>query len=215
MRFVVVSDVHGNVGKAERLVERLMGEEFDALLIAGDITHFRGRESAEKVLNAFEELGKPMLAIMGNCDGRDVLDLLEERGISVHDRRVELGGVGIVGFGGSNITPFSTIWEFDDGAILESLSRNYRDGDVLLLHTPPYGTKADRIYSGRHVGSKGVRDFIKERQPPLVLCGHIHEARAVDSIGKTVVVNPGPLFRGYYATVELKGGKVSVSLERL
>lgn len=215
MRFAVISDVHGNAEKAKKLVAVLGKRDFDALLIAGDITHFKGRESAEKILDVLEELGRPMLAIMGNCDGKDVLDLLEERGISVHDKRVELDGVGIVGFGGSNITPFSTVWEFHDDEILASLARNYRPGDVLLLHTPPYGTKADRIYSGRHVGSKGVRRFIEEREPPLVLCGHIHEARGVDSIGKTLVVNPGPLFRGYYAIAELKGGEVSVSLERL
>lgn len=220
MRMLIITDIHGKSRKAEKLVERIgekdLNLDFDLLLIAGDITNFQGREKASEILDILERLERPMFSIMGNCDGKDVLDLLEERGISLHNRRVEFGGIGIVGFGGSNRTPFSTIWEFDDEELLESLIRNYREGDVLLIHAPPYGTKVDRIYTGRHVGSKALRRFIEERQPPLVICGHIHEARGVDEIGKTLIVNPGPLFRGYYAVIEVDGaGKIEISLERI
>jgi Icc-related predicted phosphoesterase len=46
------------------------------------------------------------------------------------------------------------------------------------------------------VGSRAIRGFIERHQPPLVLCGHIHESprmtsRYRDEIGRTVVVNPG------------------------
>ncbi|RLF76142.1 YfcE family phosphodiesterase [Thermococci archaeon] len=216
MRIAAITDIHGKVGKAEKLVERLEEEDFDLLLIAGDITNFQGRGKASEILDILERVGKPMFSIMGNCDGRDVLDLLEEKGISLHDKRLEFGGTGFVGFGGSNKTPFSTIWEFDDRELLKSLMRNYREGDVLLVHTPPYGTKVDRIYTGRHVGSKGLRRFIEEKQPPLVICGHIHEARGVDEIGRTLVVNPGPLFRSYYAMIYLdEAGEIEISLERV
>jgi len=213
MRIIAVTDIHGNSNKTEQLAERLKEEEFDIILIAGDITHFKGRESAEKSLSYFLELRKPIYAVMGNCDGRDVLDLLEELGISLHDRRTEINGIGIVGFGGSNITPFSTIWEFHEDKIWESLNRNYRDGDILLMHVPPYKTKVDRTFTGLHVGSKALRRFIEEKQPPLVICGHIHEARGVDEIGKTLIVNPGPLFRGYYAVIDInEEKKVSITL---
>lgn len=213
MRIVTVTDIHGRENKAKWLVEKIKKEDFDLILIAGDLTHFSGRESAKVILKHFETLEKPIYAVMGNCDGRDVLDLLEEKRINLHDKRVELGDLGIIGFGGSNITPFSTIWEFHDDAIWESLNRNYRDGDILLMHVPPYNTKVDRTFTGLHVGSKALRKFIEERQPPLVICGHIHEARGIDEIGKTLIVNPGPLFRGHYAIIDInEEGKVSITL---
>ncbi|HIP75163.1 MAG TPA: YfcE family phosphodiesterase [Thermococcus paralvinellae] len=213
MRIIAVTDIHGNFNKARELAGKIRGDEFDVILIAGDITHFEGKESAEKSLSYFLELGKPVYAVMGNCDGRDVLDLLEELGISLHDRRTEINGLGIVGFGGSNITPFSTIWEFQEEEIWESLNRNYCDGDILLMHVPPYGTKVDRTFTGLHVGSKALKRFIEEKQPPLVICGHIHEAGGIDKIGKTLIVNPGPLFKGYYAVIDMnEERKISISL---
>ncbi|ADT83700.1 metallophosphoesterase family protein [Thermococcus barophilus] len=213
MRIIAITDIHGNENKVKWLVEKIKDEKFDVLLIAGDITHFKGRNSAEKSLKYLLELKKPVYAVMGNCDGRDVLDLLEELGINLHDKRIEINGIGIVGFGGSNITPFSTIWEFHDDEIWESLNKNYRDGDILLMHVPPYKTKVDKTFTGLHVGSKALRKFIEEKQPPLVICGHIHEARGVDEIGKTLIVNPGPLFRGHYAVIDInEGKKVSITL---
>ena len=213
MRIIAITDIHGNENKVKWLIEKIRDEKFDALLIAGDITHFKGRRSAEKILNHFLELDRPIYAVMGNCDGRDVLDLLEELGISIHNKRIEIDGIGIVGFGGSNITPFSTIWEFHDDEIWESLNKNYRDEDTLLMHVPPYKTKVDKTFTGLHVGSKALRKFIEEKQPPLVICGHIHEARGIDEIGKTLIVNPGPLFRGHYAVIDInEERKVSITL---
>ncbi len=202
MRIAAISDLHGNVKAVKRFAERI-GTEIDALLIAGDITHFAGAESAGKVLEPLLETGIRIVAVHGNCDGRDVPELLEKLGISAHDRRVELDGMGIVGIGGSNITPFDTIWELTEDDIRGILERNYMEGDIILSHAPPYGTKADLTHSGLHVGSRSLREFIGENQPPLVVTGHIHEARSVDRIGETLIVNPGPLFRGHYALIDL------------
>ncbi|WP_297463246.1 metallophosphoesterase [Thermococcus sp.] len=203
MEVVAITDVHGRVEKVRKLTGILAGRRPDLILIAGDITHFSGWEVARKVLEPVLSLGVPVLAVHGNCDGRDVPKLLEELGIGLHDKRVEINGVGFIGLGGSNITPFNTIWELTEDEIMKILERNYRPGDVILSHVPPRDTKADRIHSGLHVGSKALREFIERNQPPLVVTGHIHEARSVDRVGKTVIVNPGPLFRGYYAVIEL------------
>jgi uncharacterized protein len=69
---------------------------------------------------------------------------------------------------------------------------------------PPYGTKTDMLYSGRSVGSKAVRAFIESRQPAICLCGHIHEAKGLDAIGKTQIINPGSLANGGYAVITLQ-----------
>ncbi|WP_297536198.1 metallophosphoesterase [Thermococcus sp.] len=202
MRIVAITDIHGNIREAEKMAEIFRNANFDVLLIAGDITNFSNRRVAEMVLRPLLSLDIPVFAVHGNCDGRDVPELLDELGIWLHDRRRELNGVGFIGIGGSNITPFNTIWELTEDEIQEILMRNYRPGDVILSHVPPKDTKADRVHSGLHVGSSALREFIEENRPPLVVTGHIHEARSVDRVGETVIVNPGPLFRGYYAVID-------------
>src|SRR5918994_838161 len=67
----------------------------------------------------------------------------------------------------------------------------------------PLDTACDRLPSGEHVGSPVIRAFIERAQPDLTLCGHIHEARGTDEIGKTQIVNPGPVRAGHYAIVEV------------
>ncbi|NJE61036.1 metallophosphoesterase [Thermococcus sp. 21S7] len=218
MEILAVTDIHGNARIVRKLAELIAKEKPDALLIAGDITHFSSAETARKVLEPLLNAGVPILAVHGNCDGRDVPELLTELGINAHNRRAEVRGTGIVGIGGSNITPFHTIWELTEDEIRGILDRNYREGDVILSHVPPHGTVADRVHLGHHVGSGALREFIEKRQPPLVVCGHIHEGRGIDRVGETMVVNPGPLFRKHYAVIdfdEKRGKAENVELNKL
>jgi len=69
-------------------------------------------------------------------------------------------------------------------------------GTIFVLHSPPRDTLCDLIQRSVHVGSRAIRRFVEERQPPLVLSGHIHESPRVsgtyrDRVGRTTVVNPG------------------------
>jgi hypothetical protein len=84
----------------------------------------------------------------------------------------------------------------------------------MVSHTPPADTALDRIRSGKHVGSAAVRQFIESHHPDLVICGHIHESRGIDSLGSTVMVNCGPACDGSYALIEL-GDQVEVKLAGL
>ncbi|MBU0894151.1 MAG: metallophosphoesterase [Nanoarchaeota archaeon] len=71
--------------------------------------------------------------------------------------------------------------------------------DILVCHQPPYGIldKVGKKYNppkkwiGLHAGSKTILDYIKKYQPKYVLCGHIHEAKGRENIGKTTVINAG------------------------
>jgi uncharacterized protein len=95
-------------------------------------------------------------------------------------------------------------WEFDPAwrtptiaDALEALSEVTRPAETIYVcHTPPFDTRCDMVGATLHVGSRALRDFIERHQPPLVLSGHIHESPRVssawrDTIGRTVVVNPG------------------------
>jgi uncharacterized protein len=79
---------------------------------------------------------------------------------------------------------------------LEELGGRAGAGAVYVLHSPPRDTACDQVGARAHVGSRAIRAFVERLQPPLVLSGHIHESPRVsaawrDTIGRTVVVNPG------------------------
>jgi uncharacterized protein len=84
---------------------------------------------------------------------------------------------------------------------------------IFCPHAPPHGTACDRLANGEHVGSTVVRAFVEREQPDLVLCGHIHESRGTDTIGRSRIVNPGPVPAGHYAVVDVGEGGLGVALD--
>jgi Icc-related predicted phosphoesterase len=67
---------------------------------------------------------------------------------------------------------------------------------VAVIHAPPFDTRCDVLFDGRHIGSKAVRRWIEKHQPLLSLHGHIHESPKLsksffDRIGRTTLINPG------------------------
>jgi len=83
---------------------------------------------------------------------------------------------------------------------------------IFCPHSPPHGTACDRLRSGEHVGSAALRTLVEREQPHLVLCGHIHESRGEDELGRARVVNPGPVAAGHHALVKIADG-VEVTLD--
>jgi Icc-related predicted phosphoesterase len=66
----------------------------------------------------------------------------------------------------------------------------------------------DKAWIGSYVGSREIRKFIETKKPMLCITGHIHEARGVDEIGETRIVNPGAFKSGNYAVIEMEGRRV-------
>ena len=217
MRILAIADIHdrGRYAKKLTVIER------DLTLVVGDITYFKSKDFALKILEAMKG-DRPLLFVPGNCDDRELLHLKEVNGITnIHGDKVEYDDIVFIGLGGSNITPFATPIEFSEEEIWNILMKvvsNVKLDDKLLIlvsHTPPYNSKVDSTHFGEHVGSVSIRRFIEEYQPALCLCGHIHEARGIDKIGNTLVVNPGPLMYRYYAIIEIKNKQVDVKLCKL
>lgn len=78
----------------------------------------------------------------------------------------------------------------------ELIKYKHISGNIFVSHVPPFGTKLDMDNTKHHVGSKAVYEFILQKQPLLMLCGHIHESPTIsnshfDYIGKTLCINPG------------------------
>lgn len=77
---------------------------------------------------------------------------------------------------------------------------------VYVVHTPPFATTLDRLHGGiTPIGSRALRMFIDQRQPPLTLHGHVHESPGVERLGKTVSANPGDSVQRLHALrIDLK-----------
>lgn len=208
MRILVLSDLHG------RSPDPLLGiPGIDLVLILGDITTGAGLDKIRKSVDVIKRTYPKILAIPGNWERPESVLWLEQEGLSIDGKCLSVEGITLCGAGGSIPTPFRTPREFSEEhykKVLESFTIPGRDAPFFLVsHTPPFGV-CDRTFTGRHVGSKSLREFIDLHQPDLVLCGHIHEARGKTLSGKTIVVNPGPA-PSNYAVVEVNAG-ISVEL---
>jgi Icc-related predicted phosphoesterase len=217
MRIVVVGDVHMDLGNFTQIPA--LGAA-DTIIISGDITNYGTRSAAREIITAARTLNDRILALPGNLDKPDVADYLEEESISLHGRGRLFNDLGIFGVGGSNPTPFNTPIEFSEEELHLFLEQGYNQvktasHHILVSHTPPLKTKADRIGSGIHVGSKAVRTFIENHQPAFCLCGHIHEARSCDRIGNTRIINPGMIRDGGWIEILIDNGTVNASLQTI
>ena len=201
MRIYVAADLHGSPRAAHMIRENLERYRPDVFVAAGDITDFGPASAAADLLR---DLSVPTLAVPGNCDPPETVDVLDGLGVNLHGKRATVAGRTFVGIGGSSPTPFGTPFELSEGEIWEMLHAVMEPGAILVSHPPPNGV-VDVVRSGEHVGSTSVRRIVEEFRPPLVLCGHIHEGRGVARIGPTTVVNPGPALHGRGALVEIDG----------
>ncbi len=74
---------------------------------------------------------------------------------------------------------------------------------ILLTHYPPLAETVD-LEGGEHVGSPLLRELIEQHRPAYVFCGHAHGSQGVESVGRTVVINPGSLREGNYAILNTR-----------
>lgn len=207
VRVIAISDVHGNW---RGLKDILTSEEYDAVFIAGDLSDYSGM--AGKVVETLVKYVKNVAyVVIGNMDNPKLLNELKRYEVLrvLHGDVTHYLDYLVVGFSGGLISPFNTLFELDDVEFSKLItdvnaSLPSQGSLIILSHTPPYNTKVDLTHMGLHVGSKALRDFIEFRKPIITICGHIHEGRGYDYVGSSLIVNPGPLLRGYYATIELK-----------
>jgi Icc-related predicted phosphoesterase len=201
MKVLVFSDVHGDWGA----LERLMDIEADYYFAAGDLTSWtRGLDRCGAIM---QRRAGSLYVLPGNHESAEATSkMCEKFGLEhFHGRSFEAGGYHIAGLGYSNPTPFNTPGEYTEKEMGLRLEK-FADLKplVLVCHCPPLGTPLDRVREGVHAGSRAVKEFIDRHQPAVFFSGHIHEAAgATARIGATRCFSPGP--KGYlldFATLE-------------
>ena len=218
-RILFLTDLHGARGFFPALLAQQ--RDADVVVLGGDVTNFGGEREAASMVEPLARAFPRVLAVQGNVDFEGVLAWLEEQDLSLHGRGRILGDLGLYGCGGSNHTPLKTPTEYTEPeirTILEDGLAQVADAcfHVVVSHTPPANTPADRMFAGKHVGSTAVRAMLEQHKPVLCLCGHIHEASCIHRLGASWVVNPGSFSTGRYAVVEIdQDGAVDAKLCRV
>jgi Icc-related predicted phosphoesterase len=204
MTIIAITDIHGRLNMSNAVADKI--RNVDLVLIAGDITHFGNEEDANAVIRKIQQLNSAILAVPGNCDRQSVNNMLKTENINLHGEMRVIDKIAFFGLGGSNKSPLNTPQEYSESqiaAVLTKFQKREAHFHIFVSHPPPAKTKLDKIFLGFHVGSKSVRTFIEQFVPDLVICGHIHEARGTDKIGKTTLINPGP-FPEHYAVIDVE-----------
>lgn len=213
---LLLSDIHGRVSILRNIVKNA---EYDVAFVAGDVSNYSGGAYRE-VLELLSQSVPLVVAVPGNVDPPEIARLGLSNVLVIHNDVVEVGRLAVAGTGGGIGfsfwgTPYLTdthilsfIKELEEVLMSRSLVPH-----VFLTHTPPKMTRLDRIYSGEHVGSKIIREFLETHTPILHLCGHVHEGRGVERIGRTVSVNPGPAMAGYYSVARFEDVNQEVAVE--
>jgi len=179
------------------------------------------RETLERWLRLAEERlggkGVRLYIMLGNDDEPALREVLATSSIVVdsEDLTIELGeGFQMLSCGFANPTPWHSPREMPEEELqrhIETLADRLRDParSVFNLHVPPIRTPIDTapvvdeklspVIQGGSIlmgpaGSQAVRNVIERYQPLIALHGHIHEARGMVKIGKTVCINPGSAY---------------------
>lgn len=153
----------------------------------------------------------------GNDDNQEVLESVKstEHFVNVDGKCVKLeSGQEMVNLGWSTPTPWNTpreCGEDDLAAKITPLISQITEPSscIFNVHVPPFDSGLDTapklditvtppqpvVEGGQQVlipvGSTTVRSAIEKTQPLLMLCGHIHEAKAAIKIKRTTCINPG------------------------
>ena len=182
-----VADVHGDLERIARIRSVVSENRPDVLVIAGDIISYI---RPARVLEKFDRMGVPVLVVRGNSDPGYVDRCFDQFQYirSLHLRKETVASVDFTGLSGTIPLPFRNKVGFFEKRLGERVRPFINARTVFVVHCPPWGC-LDQVGGRFHSGSKMVRALIKERQPRLLICGHIHEATGIDQIGETTVVN--------------------------
>lgn len=190
MKIFVLADPHGNMKLLKEVLEEVNGNDYDVFLGLGD---FMSKRLFSELVNNLEVEKKSF--IPGNRDFRiKNLPFLE------NFESFDFGGKRFVMVGSHH---FPSLKE----KLLEGCGDFEGSGLIIGSHEPPLRAR-DEIHSGARIGVPEFRELIEEKKPLVWLCGHVHEAEGVSSVGKTKVINAA-------ASKEVLGYSVKVGENRI
>lgn len=194
MKILAAGDIHGDISVARKLASRAEREKVDLVVLAGDISG--DDDLLPGVISPFLEKKKKILFVPGNHESLATADFIADfYGITnLHGYSVRYENIGIFGCSGNNLG----IHQISEEEIFRLLERGFdkvKDSKkkVMVTHVHPFGAKMGKLgHPLVRNGSKGITKAIKEFQPDILICSHVHEASGIEEkLGKTKVINVG------------------------
>lgn len=236
-RFLVLGDIHNAIGGLTfALQDAKERGPFDGVFLVGDLNAIlppTPTQSVEDVstymlhlhaiggLLRFHLPNTPVFFVPGNHDLPPDHEIwaktLLRYGFQLVDgRTTEVAGIKVSGIGGGATTNFGFPYDMDEADKHRQLQRDFSDGfpdGIIISHGPPDGVR-DRTARGEEVGSVMLREAISTFNGVL-FCGHIHEARGVETAHDgCLVVNVGsfgpPHAWGGYVVADFRDGQVYI-----
>ncbi len=185
MHILAAADIHGSQHRLNLILGQITKQRPDLVILCGDLTQYGPAETATAFLN---QIPVQTLAVPGNIDTPDVGDgITHSNATNIDRRRVIINGIPFIGLGGRP-SPNIAAAPIQTGDGTKPIEELLDASSVLVTHVPPYKTM-DRMALGPHGGNKGLRRLVEDRQPRLVLSGHIHEDPGIAHVGATMVIN--------------------------
>lgn len=226
MKILAIGDPHGKLPKN---LDKIIRKNNPSLIICtGDysevkmISKYEGitsNKDPKKIASQFNALSLPILTLKGNMyNGRKYKKIFTnaiKKYTNLHYKTT--GKINILN---QNFILFDVIYEKHNARSKLALSLfgsnekrikklnqllKQNPESILITHNPPYGY-VDKVYSGKHVGSKILLTLIKKYQPKYVFCGHIHEAKGKATIKRTKIYNLGS--KGDYIVLDTQTNKI-------
>ncbi|HEV3168138.1 MAG TPA: metallophosphoesterase [Isosphaeraceae bacterium] len=214
MRFLVISDLHGDLPSACAAIETF---EPDVLLSCGDwgdpgeisqtdLAAFPARLPVYTTFGNHDPL--EWLAHLKNQDGSSVL--LEQGKVTLVSN-VRLAAIGGIWAKSHRLPHYVT-----DADVAEMAARIAEEGpvDILLTHACPVGL-ADLTPSGRHGGQRCFLDAFDTIAPRIHICGHLHVPQKRTLKDGRIVLNVGETPAGSVVVIEAENSGITAYLERL
>jgi Icc-related predicted phosphoesterase len=200
MKIICISDTHGQ-HKSIKLPEG------DMIIHAGDVSGRGKPDEIRDFLKWYASLNyQYKVFIAGNHDfffekasNQEIENQIPDNLIYLNDSGVTIEGLNIWG---SPVQPWFYDWAFNRqrGAEINKHWDLILDNtDILITHGPVYGY-LDRTVRGEPVGCEDLLRKVKEVEPKLFVCGHIHEAYGVHQLENTQLVNASVLDFHYRLT---------------
>lgn len=214
MRIYAVADIHGKTQNIQALAGVLQKHKPDLVVIAGDITRYFQWKS---ILDQLDQLGRsgrqtsplkctpPIFCIRGNSDFKRMeTHLPKTRNLKLlGGLPLYFQGIPFVGANGTIPLPFASRICMEEKGVLKHLLSQMTSDTILVAHPPPRGI-CDRVGHRFSAGSRNLLTFLKQTQPRMVLCGHIHEQAGMGFVNKTLVVNCAMNQNSWGALIDLE-----------
>ncbi len=213
MKILLASDIHGQnrvVRFLRNVAEKYL---FDSIIISGDLAGWKDPESVFGVFGELAKFNGKVICVPGNSDYLNFLDISRDYSnmVMLHGQSFKMENIIFSGVGGMQEgTDHGSFLSLPESELYSMSMKAFQREDgkfnITISHVPPYKIQDYTRYMN-HAGSRGILRFIKEAQPDVHVCGHIHENPGISKVGDTTVINPGNLKindRIFYITVREK-----------